>query len=154
MYTIQSYTTKHKRDVKELGYDSFEEKSIFLDALTKADSQSLVLLHNKTIIGFALISFGKYANGLPKGTEIAYIALSEDYQGQGLGSMMIKYIQKQFSGPIWLQVAYSNPDAQRLYKRCGFQIWRRIGTKMDGGFLMGYKETPWAGRLRATNGQN
>lgn len=59
-----------------------------------------------------------------KALYIAYIAISQDYRGQGLGSTIIKAIIRRGSEaglPVTLNVLRGNP-AKKLYERLGFEV--------------------------------
>jgi predicted GNAT family acetyltransferase len=63
--------------------------------------------------------------------ELAGIQIVPDYQGQGIGTSIIKTILQEASEravPVELRVNKDNPDAERLYARLGF---RRFGKEGD-----------------------
>lgn len=66
-------------------------------------------------------------------TDIINIAVKENYQGNGIGKMLINYIMKNMtSQKILLEVRESNIKAIRLYNRCGFtEINRRRKYYLD-----------------------
>jgi len=150
MYSIQSYVDTYRRRVREIGMNAFHKDvwPSFVSVLHEANTLSCVMKHDDTIVGFALLSYGAERINLPQGLEIAFLAIDENYQGEGLGTALLQYIKTLKYQHFWLYVSYSNPDAQRLYERHGFKIWRRMGTKEGGGYLMGYSRNPWTGRLR------
>lgn len=140
MYSIHPYSEKYRRAVKAIGSSTFhaDVKSQFATSQHTMAKTSLVLKVDSEVIGFALLTFRAAQRGLPKGMEIAFLGIREDYQGKGLGSALLKHILSLNVQHIWLNVAYSNPDAQRLYERNGFRLWRRIGNRTEGGITMGY----------------
>lgn len=150
MYSIQSYVDVYRRQVREIGLKAFSKNAwpLFVSALHEANQHSCVIKHDNIVVGFALLSCGAERNNLPQGLEIAFLAIDEEYQGKGLGTGLLEYIKTLKYQHFWLYVAYSNPGAQRLYERCGFKIWRTIGDKEEGGYVMGYSHNVWAGRLR------
>ena len=64
------------------------------------------------------------------------IAVSDRYQGQGIGSMFIADIfarlKKQGYGGLLLRTHTENIPAQRLYEKCGFE---RLGMHPSGEYL-------------------
>lgn len=50
---------------------------------------------------------------------LVYIAVHQDYRGQGIGAKMIKHAFEICEGSIALHVEYDNP-AKRLYEKLGF----------------------------------
>jgi ribosomal-protein-alanine N-acetyltransferase len=51
--------------------------------------------------------------------EICNIAVCPDFQGQGVGSLLLENIS-DFAGRVFLEVRASNLSAQSLYKKQGF----------------------------------
>lgn len=154
MYSIQSYLNTSRRQVREIGLKVFNKDvwPSFVSILWKPHPHSCVIQCDDKVVGFALLSYGAERTNLPQGLEIAFLAIDEEYQGNGLGGELLEYIKTLNYQHFWLYVAYSNPDAQRLYKRHGFKIWRTIGDKEEGGYVMGYSRNVWAGRLRKSSG--
>ena len=150
MYSIQSYVDVYRRQVREIGLRAFNKDvwPSFVSVLHEANPHSCVVKYNDVVVGFALLSYGAERNNLPRGLEIAFLAIDEEYQGNGLGSGLLEYIKTLNYQHFWLYVAYSNPDARRLYERHGFNVWRTMGDKEEGGYVMGYSRNIWAGRLR------
>lgn len=65
------------------------------------------------------------------------IAVLKDYQGRGIGSLLLQRIiesaRKLGARRIYLEVRVSNERAQRLYKKFGFRVFARLSTYyMDG----------------------
>lgn len=57
------------------------------------------------------------------------IQISPSYQGQGLGTMLLRDLladARSRSVPLRLQVLHSNQDAKRLYERIGFLEIQRL----------------------------
>jgi ribosomal protein S18 acetylase RimI-like enzyme len=142
MYYIQPYSEIHRRAVKAIGFDTFDVsvRPGLISALHEASPHSLILQKNDEVVGFALLSYKSPHRGLPKGLELAFLGIHEDHQGMGLGSEMLKHILSLNFQHFWLNVSYTNPDAQRLYERYGFCRWRFIGNKAEGGIMMGYSK--------------
>ena len=150
MYSIQSYADMYRRQVREIGWEVFNKdtRSSFVKALHEAHPHSCVIVKDDKVIGFALLSYSAERSNLPRGLEIAFLAIDEEYQGKGLGTALLEYIKTLNYQHFWLYVSYSNPDAYRLYERNGFKMWRTIGNKEEGGYVMGYSRNVWTGRLR------
>ena len=147
----------HEEAVKKLGEDAFHPDfwDIFRTTLNDADKDSLVILDEYRVIAFALLCRGNRF-GLPLGAqnndclELAYLVVDPVFQGQGIGSTLLQKV-KELSPLVILEVAHSNPDAERLYKKHGFERWRRLYTEPDHGYLMGWSKTreEWRATLRA-----
>ena len=68
---------------------------------------------------------------------IVDISLLPAWRGQGIGSMLIRDLQREASvavRPLWLHVSMHNPSARRLYERLGFK---------DDGFEGPYQRMCW-----------
>ncbi|MEM8594053.1 MAG: N-acetyltransferase [Pseudomonadota bacterium] len=68
-------------------------------------------------------------------TYIANLGIHPDYQGQGIGTQLIQYLEHQSEQlgyrSITLDVALNNPNAQRLYERLGFEVIKEGRFKGD-----------------------
>lgn len=100
--------------------------------MIKDDIQSnrlLVMLDDNKIIGVAAVDDNKFIDEGEKIGGFARICVSPDYQHQGLGTKLVKYIIEKLktSGckKIKLRVSINNPTAIKMYERCGFS---RVGT--------------------------
>ena len=64
------------------------------------------------------------------------IAVSDTYQGQGIGTSFIKEIfrilKEDGFGGLFLRTSVENIPAQKLYEKCGFE---RIGVHPSGEYL-------------------
>jgi len=64
------------------------------------------------------------------------IAVADDFQGQGIGTVMIDYLKNYLSengyGGLLLRTHRENISAQRLYEKCGFE---KIGVHPSGEYL-------------------
>lgn len=130
--------TSHHRAVKQLGEETFNPtyKDYFNEALDEADPQSIVVLNGEQVVGAAILAqklLFRYLNA----TEIAYLMVKRGFQGQGIGSSLLNKI-KAMNDAIVLEVSYDNPDAERLYRKHGFQTWRWLRGKKDGSYILGW----------------
>ncbi|GAO99354.1 GNAT family N-acetyltransferase [Fructobacillus ficulneus] len=59
-------------------------------------------------------------------TDMAFIAVSPDHQGQGAGQQLLSaFFAEVQPGKIFLEVAENNHVARHLYEKNGFQIYAR-----------------------------
>ena len=59
--------------------------------------------------------------------KIFHVKILESFQGNGYGTLMLKYIIKEYESkgkPLWLWVSKDNRIAISLYKKLGFKIIR------------------------------
>ena len=146
--TYQSYDPfRHSGMIQELGRSTFDDEFMecFYLTLLDADKDSIVVLHKRHVIAFALLFKGNRF-GLPLGTqnpdclELAYLVVDTAFQGQGIGSTLLQKV-KELSPLVILEVSNTNPDAERLYARHGFERWRRMYTQPNHGYLMGWAKS-------------
>jgi len=138
MITYVSYQPHYHSAVQKLGEETFDSTYAheFRAALRDADPESIVVLHKRQVVGFALLAKARLFRHLDC-TELAYLVVHPDFQGHGIGSTLLQKV-KMMSPNVILEVSYYNPDAERLYRRHGFEYWRHLGNKTNGGYLMGY----------------
>lgn len=92
----------------------WSEKQILSD-MQQDNVDYFFVKKDEKIVGFLAIS--QLAGEL----EITNIAIKKAYQGHGLGSQLLAYLD-HVDFPIFLEVRASNTPAQALYKKCGFGI--------------------------------
>ena len=70
--------------------------------------------------------------------EIEYIVVSDEYKRFGIGSKLLKYIEKDGIKNITLEVRESNEVAINFYKKNGYEIaaTRKNYYKNENGYLM------------------
>lgn len=87
-------------------------------------ARGLIIEHNEIVAGYCLLSF-TYSNevaGLVVMIEEAYIC--PDFQGHGLGSELLAYIESEYEGKakrFRLEVTDTNLGAIKLYEKFGYQ---------------------------------
>lgn len=139
MITYTSYTSpNHHTAVQRLGEETFDQtySHEFRNVLRDADSESIIALNKRQVVGFALLHRRRFFRHLDA-IELAYLVVHPDFQGQHIGSTLLQKV-KEMSPTVVLEVSYDNPEAERLYRRHGFETWRNLYTKANGGYLMGY----------------
>ncbi|MHA2250363.1 MAG: GNAT family N-acetyltransferase [Candidatus Kariarchaeaceae archaeon] len=84
------------------------------------DKSSLILLHNKEIIGFAFV---RHTHGTNNGNLWSF-GIDHNFRGRGLGKMLLGIVlntlKNQGMQSMSLNVDYSNIAAYNLYKKMGF----------------------------------
>ena len=140
MSTYTPYKPHHHNAVERLGEETFDNTYIheFRAAVRDADPKSIVVLNNRQVVGFALLRHTRVFRYLDT-IELAYLVVRPDFQGQHIGSTLLQKV-KELSPNVILEVSYDNPDAERLYRRHGFETWRHLYTKANGGYLLGWSK--------------
>jgi len=154
MSTYTPYKPHHHDAVERLGEETFDSTYIheFRAALRDADPKSIVVLHKRQVIGFALLRHTQMFRYLDT-IELAYLVVHPDFQGKGIGSALLKKV-KELSPNVILEVSYDNPAAERLYRRHGFETWRHLYTKANGGYLLGWSKQRHEQMLRLRSHQS
>jgi ribosomal protein S18 acetylase RimI-like enzyme len=140
MSTYTPYKPHHHTAVERLGEETFDNTYIheFRAAVRDADPKSIVVLNNRQVVGFALLRHTRMFRYLDT-IELAYLVVHPDFQGKQIGSTLLQKV-KMMSPNVILEVAYDNPAAERLYRRHGFETWRHLYTKANGGYLLGWSK--------------
>ena len=136
MITYVSYQPHHHAAIERLGEEIFDDKHLFRVALRDADPKSIITLYKRQVVGFALLKHTRLFRHLDA-IEVAYLVVRPDFQGKGIGSTLLQKV-KEMSPTVVLDVSWDNQNAERLYRSKGFDIWRHLGNKINGGYLMGY----------------
>jgi len=140
MFTYTSYKPHFHDAIQRLGEAIFEDDASHQIHISLRDAipESIVVLHHRRVVGFALLAHTRFFGRLDA-MELSYLVVHPDYQGKGIGSTLLQKV-KEINPIVVLEVSYFNPDAERLYSRHGFNIWRNMYTKATGGYLMGWSK--------------
>ena len=153
MFSYVSYDPiSHYRAIEKIGEQIFYDPHDFRQALRDASRTSIVALSHRKVVGFALLANTRVFRHLDA-IDLTYLAIHPDFQSQGIGSTLLSKV-KMMSPAVVLHVSYSNPNAERLYRRHGFEPWRAMFTKKNGGYLMGYSKQQHEQRLRLRGHQS
>ena len=140
MITYVSYQPHYHSAIEKLGEETFDNTYIheFYKTLRDADPQSIIVLNKRQVVGFALLRHTRIFRYLDT-IELAYLVVHPDFQGKQIGSTLLQKV-KMMSPNVILEVSYDNKDAERLYRRHGFETWRHLYTKANGGYLLGWSK--------------
>lgn len=136
---IQKMLPKHLDDVLKIETqifpDPWSRKSFQYEVIANAYSLPLVLLMEKSVIGYSIIwmIFEEF--------HIANFAIHPDYQGRGLGTYFFNEIMKKAVGLEYaiLEVRDTNLNAIRLYEKFGFKkimLRKRYYSNGDDAIVM------------------
>lgn len=106
----------------ELGrvYFSQENKASLAISNGISNQEILVAIDNKGLcLGFIWFIRNGAFHGFPY---VHIIAIKEEYRNLGIGNELLNYFEKVVaqSSKIFLVVADFNPNAKRLYEKCGY----------------------------------
>lgn len=85
---------------------------------------------------------------------LAHLAVSPSWRGRGFGSALVDHLldtaRSLAQGPVILDVATTNPDAQRLYQRLGFEVTgeRRSTLANEQGRVPDHRRMQWRAPTR------
>jgi ribosomal-protein-alanine N-acetyltransferase len=103
---------------RQVQYDELQ----FLYYITDSDIHSLVIDHNKRLIGFIIYSTDKTAQT----ANIVTLDIHPDFRRKGLATKLLDTAESQLdkirTKTITLQVSVNNMPAQNFYKAKGYEI--------------------------------
>jgi len=162
MFAVYSYNPIRKSDLYNVARKIFREEDempLFDKAVTQCEHKlSRLLIDENTgyIAGFALVCkkptkyYFKFMKSIPNCYELAFLGVSPEYQGCGIGSRLLKETLLELSQlasayTCWLLVDTINEGAIRLYERVGFRRWRKTdeGKTPLPGYIMGISKSPY-----------
>jgi ribosomal-protein-alanine N-acetyltransferase len=96
------------------------------DALARPGTELFVAHDRGQRVGFVLVA----AYGFAASPYLASIAVTADGRGRGIGSELVRFVERHFAGRehVFLLVSSFNDGALRLYRRLGYE---RIGELKD-----------------------
>ena len=152
MTHLRHVRNRDKQHIFELGKILFREEDeipLLQKALIQCTpSLSYVAVDNNKIIGFTLVCsiptnvYYEFMDRIPHGYELAFLGISPQYQGRGLGTRLLKETMStlfrtspQFT--CWLLVDLSNVSAIKMYHKWGFRRWKDVPSGNVAGWIMG-----------------
>jgi len=143
MAIIRKATKKDWKDIsdifiKESSKKPYSQKWTKKTAFDKVkeflkENETYVALVNKKIVGFASLNITVEGNG--KGATVRELWLKSEFQGQGIGKMLIKFVEDKCKnngiGSIFL-ISNKTSKAFGFYKKIGYKTY-------DKDILMGKK---------------
>lgn len=92
---------------------------LYLEEITNKNTHFWILELEGLIVGFLAIKV------IADEGEILQFAVDPDYQGQGIGSLLMDYALENLNiMDLFLEVADSNEIARKFYKKYDFQLMR------------------------------
>jgi ribosomal protein S18 acetylase RimI-like enzyme len=151
---IRTLRRSDKPAIRKLGGHIFREKDeipLLQKALrTCISSLSYVIIEEGELIGFTLVGtmptqvYFPFLATLPNGYELAFLGISPQCQGRGLGTRLLKetlnaIFQRSKQFICWLICDIANVGAMKLYQKWGFRTWKET-TEFpleERGYIMG-----------------
>lgn len=135
---LRNLSELDKSTVYELGSTLFRDEDELPDlrlALTVCVlERSYVAVEDNVVVGFSVVCHAwatirthSFLEHMAHGYELAFLGVSRNVQGRGIGSMLLKETLRgifQQERPIcWLLVDTVHVAAQAMYLRYGFTVW-------------------------------
>ena len=105
---------------RKLFIEPWDYEQFLFELVANPMANLMVFEKNRQVIGY----FDYWFSG--ESVEIATIGVSSDFQNQGIGEKMLKYVEKEAKANyihfLTLEVRVSNESGIALYKKCGFKV--------------------------------
>ncbi|WP_375753775.1 GNAT family N-acetyltransferase [Vibrio sp. HN007] len=146
-YKVEPLASEHVQEVTSLWrtsmreavgiqpVHSFESQAYFLEHILPSDFQVVVVICKHKLNPVAFMASSK--------TGVSQLYVSPDFQGQGIGSYLLKLAQKQSNGSLTLRTFEVNKQAQNFYKSHGFVLYAGNSDNEEGLLDL---ECKWEGR--------
>lgn len=142
---IEAFGEQNTKEDMEL----FLKECFNLEAIQKEladeNTEYHMLFMDNELAGYIKIRWASHATFTNrKALEVARIYVYKNYQGQGLGTALMRLAidiaDKNKSDIVWLGVWEHNPKAIKFYERLGFEVFSehifRLGNDLQNDLLM------------------
>lgn len=117
------------RDLSTRAFDPFGEYGdVVLNWHVSGESITIIACYKEGPLGFAMVSrpFSRY--DLNNSSELLAIAIEPEWQGKGIGRLILKETEKAaFEAGImtvFLHTAVDNRNARKLFSDAGYRVWQ------------------------------
>lgn len=110
--TVKMWRDSKEQAIGQKEMHSFDNHIYFLDHILSQDFQIEIALLDEKVVG--MIAFNK--------DEISQLYIHREYQGIGIGKILLDKAKAQSSGRLTLYTFEVNKGAQQFYERNGFKI--------------------------------
>ena len=110
--TVEMWRNSKERAIGQKESHSFKNHIYFLNDILPGLFQIDLALVEERVVG--MIAYNE--------TEINQLYVHIDYQGQGIGEMLLNKVKAQSNGRLTLHTFDINKNAQRFYEKHGFKI--------------------------------
>ncbi len=118
--------------IRDLSSKAFKPFGEYGDVVQKwhlsGNSITIIAFREDLLLGFAMVSkpFSRY--DLSNSSELLAIAIETDWQGKGVGKLLLTGIEKAASETgittMFLHTAVENRNARKLFSDSGYSIWQ------------------------------
>lgn len=134
-YAIQTVTmwrASKEKAIRQKENHSFENHVYFLNHILPENFQIQLALFDEKVVG--MIAYNK--------SEISQLYIHQDYQGMGIGKVLLEKAKSESSGRLTLYTFEVNKNAQRFYETHGF---KRIGSGFENEENLPDIQYEWVG---------
>ncbi len=110
--TVKMWRNSKERAIGQKEIHSLKNHIYFLNHILPSKFQIDLALIEETVVG--MIAYNE--------TEISQLYVHIDYQGMGIGQLLLNKVKAQSSGKLTLYTFEVNKHAQQFYEKNGFEI--------------------------------
>lgn len=119
----------HKTE--KLAFDEKVDRDVLANFLADPSLGQLWLIQQEyEAIGYIILTLGYSLEYRGRDAFIDEFYIRSNYRGQGIGSQTLAFVEDACRvlgvQALHLEVDFENPDAQRLYRRVGYQLHKRF----------------------------
>lgn len=107
-------------------------EQFYIDMLNKPEYEVLVCVRGQHLLGFIAVNLQAHHVDESNGYEIDTFYISEHFQGQGIGRLLLEGIKASFGEPFWLHTWVHNEAAIGFYKHLGFEDIGEVPFEFEG----------------------
>ncbi|WP_433750679.1 GNAT family N-acetyltransferase [Falsibacillus pallidus] len=113
--TVQMWRDSKEAAIGQKEIHSFESHLYFLNEILPKEFEIDIVLLNEQVVG--IMAYNE--------NEISQLYVHNDYQGKGIGKVLLSRAKEKSSGCLSLYTFEINEKAQKFYSRNGFEITAR-----------------------------
>ncbi|WP_425453910.1 GNAT family N-acetyltransferase [Oceanobacillus arenosus] len=110
--TVEMWRNSKEQAIGQKEMHSFDSHIYFINHILPVQFQIDLAIMEESVVG--IIAYNE--------TEISQLYIHKDYQGIGLGQMLLNKVKAQSGGRLTLNTFEVNKNAQLFYEKNGFKI--------------------------------
>ncbi|WHY03122.1 GNAT family N-acetyltransferase [Neobacillus sp. DY30] len=120
--TVEMWRNSKEQAIGQKEMHSFENHVDFLNQILAKQNQVDIAFMDEKVVG--MIAYNE--------NEISQLYIHLDYQGLGIGQILLEKVKEQSAGRLTLYTFEVNKRAQRFYEKNGFNIIGRGNENEEG----------------------
>jgi len=136
---LHTYATSGLRaQISQYALSTFTERR-YSELLKQSSHDIGVYEEDDRLLGLVVVDLDSTFNGKPEtGYEVVNLYVSQHAQGRGIGSKLLKEIERLHGLPFWLSTWVKNEGAIEFYKKLGFRIIGELNFNLEGELHRNY----------------